>query len=158
VGPSRIEVTGDTDLAGTSPYNQRLSERRAETVRDYIVAHGVARDDIQITALGKTDPAIPTADGVREPRNRRVEIVITPRNAPMAQTTQPPFRGQGMPPADQGATPAGYAYPPPPRNGIMATPVNAPVQQPADSRPISSIPRTNEPPPAGPIGRRIPFP
>ena len=73
---TRIAVTGYTDLAGTAQYNQRLSERRAESVRAELVKLGVPNDEIVTVGRGKTDPIVPTADGVREPRNRRVEIVM----------------------------------------------------------------------------------
>jgi outer membrane protein OmpA-like peptidoglycan-associated protein len=73
---TRIAVTGYTDLAGTAQYNQRLSERRAESVRAELVKLGVPSDEIVTTGRGKNDPIVPTADGVREPRNRRVEIVM----------------------------------------------------------------------------------
>jgi OOP family OmpA-OmpF porin len=73
---TRIAVTGYTDLAGTAQYNQRLSERRAESVRAELVRLGVPNDEIVTIGRGKNDPVVPTADGVREPRNRRVEIVM----------------------------------------------------------------------------------
>jgi len=73
---TRIAVTGYTDLAGTAQYNQRLSERRAASVRNELVKLGVPSDEIVTIGRGKNDPVVPTADGVREPRNRRVEIVM----------------------------------------------------------------------------------
>jgi outer membrane protein OmpA-like peptidoglycan-associated protein len=96
-GPSRIAVVGNTDSSGTAGYNVELSQRRAETVRRYMVAHGIARGDIEIRAMGKSDPAVRTADGVREPRNRRVEIVITPRNAPVASRGATPVEAMTIP-------------------------------------------------------------
>lgn len=73
---TRINVTGYTDMAGTAAYNQRLSERRAATVRAELIRLGIPADEIVTIGRGKNDPAVPTADGVREPRNRRVEIVM----------------------------------------------------------------------------------
>jgi outer membrane protein OmpA-like peptidoglycan-associated protein len=95
-GPARIAVIGNTDLSGTNNYNLVLSRHRADTVRNYMIAHGVDPRDIGVQALGKTDPAVRTADGVREPRNRRVEIVITPMGRPSAPVTsmnapRPPY-------------------------------------------------------------------
>jgi outer membrane protein OmpA-like peptidoglycan-associated protein len=81
-GPAEIDITGNTDLAGTAAYNMVLSKRRAITVRNYMVAHGVDPSEISVHWLGKSNPAVPTADGVRDPRNRRVEIVITPEAPP----------------------------------------------------------------------------
>jgi outer membrane protein OmpA-like peptidoglycan-associated protein len=75
-GSARIAVTGYTDLAGTQQYNLGLSKRRADTVRAALVQQGVPDGVIAETWRGKESPAVPTADGVREPRNRRVEIVI----------------------------------------------------------------------------------
>jgi OmpA-OmpF porin, OOP family len=73
---TRIEVAGHADRSGTPQYNQRLSQRRAEAVASELVARGVGRGDIGVTAFGESRPLVPTADGVREPQNRRVEIVL----------------------------------------------------------------------------------
>jgi len=70
----RILVTGHADRAGPEPYNAALSLRRAEAVRAALVAAGTAARRIAVTALGESAPAVPTGDGVREPRNRRTEI------------------------------------------------------------------------------------
>jgi OOP family OmpA-OmpF porin len=74
--PTRLEVAGHADRTGTPQYNQALSRRRAETVAEELVKRGIARQDISITALGETQPLVATADGVREPQNRRVEIIL----------------------------------------------------------------------------------
>ncbi|WP_207538676.1 OmpA family protein [Sabulicella rubraurantiaca] len=76
VGATRIEVSGHADRSGTPQYNQRLSERRAEAVAAELVRRGVARSQIGVQAFGESRPLVPTADGVREPQNRRVEIVL----------------------------------------------------------------------------------
>ncbi|MCA3272040.1 MAG: OmpA family protein [Roseomonas sp.] len=76
VGPARIEVAGHADSSGAPQYNMTLSRRRAEIVAEELVRRGIARQDISITASGETKPAIITADGVREPQNRRVEIIL----------------------------------------------------------------------------------
>ncbi|WP_395675263.1 OmpA family protein [Inquilinus sp.] len=73
---TRIDVTGHTDRSGSDKYNQALSVRRAEAVRRELVADGVADNEIVTRGVGEADPLVPTADGVREPQNRRVEIVI----------------------------------------------------------------------------------
>jgi len=73
---TRIEVAGHADRSGTPQYNQRLSQRRADVVASELVARGVSRSDIVVTAFGESRPLVPTADGVREPQNRRVEIVL----------------------------------------------------------------------------------
>ncbi len=71
-----IVATGHADRSGTPAYNQRLSERRAAAVKTTLVREGVAANTIETSGKGEGDPLVPTADGVREPRNRRVEIVF----------------------------------------------------------------------------------
>ncbi|WP_376091087.1 OmpA family protein [Roseomonas sp. CCTCC AB2023176] len=73
---TRIEVAGHADRSGTPQYNQRLSQRRAEVVAAELARNGVARQNIVVQAFGESRPLVPTADGVREPQNRRVEIVL----------------------------------------------------------------------------------
>jgi opacity protein-like surface antigen len=75
-GSVKLQVTGYTDLSGSAGYNQRLSERRANAVANALAALGVARSDMAVTGRGMNDPRVPTAPGVREPQNRRVEIVF----------------------------------------------------------------------------------
>jgi len=74
--PVQIQVTGYTDRSGSPGYNQRLSERRASNVADALVRLGVPRSDMMISGRGENENRVPTADGVREPQNRRVEIVF----------------------------------------------------------------------------------
>ena len=75
-GTTRIEVAGHADRSGTPQYNQRLSQRRAEAVAAELSQRGVSRSQITVQAFGESRPLVPTADGVREPQNRRVEIVL----------------------------------------------------------------------------------
>ena len=76
VATTRIEVDGHADKSGTPAYNQRLSMRRAQAVAGELVRLGVTRSAIDIQAFGDTKPLVPTAAGVREPQNRRVEIIL----------------------------------------------------------------------------------
>jgi len=71
-----VLVIGHTDAVGTDQINDALSRQRAETVRVALIAHGIAPENITAIGRGKRDPVVPTADGVAEPRNRRVEIVV----------------------------------------------------------------------------------
>ncbi len=73
---TRIEVDGHTDRSGTAAYNQGLSQRRAQAVASELIRLGVPRDAITVQGFGETRPLVPTADGVREPQNRRVEIIL----------------------------------------------------------------------------------
>ncbi|WP_431268185.1 OmpA family protein [Dankookia sp. P2] len=76
VQTTRIEVAGHADRSGSAEYNQRLSQRRADAVAAELVRQGIARNEIAVSAYGESRPLVPTADGVREPQNRRVEIVL----------------------------------------------------------------------------------
>lgn len=71
-----IKATGYTDLSGTEPYNLKLSVRRAEAVKAMLVAQGIPADEISVVGKGKSDPLVPTKDGVREAQNRRVTITL----------------------------------------------------------------------------------
>lgn len=73
--PVQIQVTGYTDRSGSPGYNQRLSERRANNVAKALAALGVPKTQMLVGGRGENDNRVPTADGVREPQNRRVEIV-----------------------------------------------------------------------------------
>ena len=73
---TRIEVNGYADTSGSPQYNQGLSMRRAQTVAAELVRNGVGKQEIAIKAFGETVLLVPTGDGVREPQNRRVEIII----------------------------------------------------------------------------------
>ncbi len=71
-----IVVIGHTDRVGPVPYNDTLSLRRAERLRDELVKVGIAADRIRVEGRGEREPLVPTPDEVAEPRNRRVEISI----------------------------------------------------------------------------------
>jgi len=75
-GRVQIQITGYTDTSGSPGYNQRLSERRANAVATALERLGVPRSDMAVSGRGENDLRVPTPDGVREPQNRRVEIVF----------------------------------------------------------------------------------
>lgn len=72
-----VVVAGNTDTSGSSAYNQALSARRAAVVREALIANGISAAAIRTEAFGETNLAKPTADGVREPLNRRSEVTIS---------------------------------------------------------------------------------
>ena len=73
---SRIEATGHADRSGRDSYNISLSQRRAQAVATELIRLGVAAKNIAISWKGEREPLVSTPDGVREPQNRRVEIVF----------------------------------------------------------------------------------
>jgi OmpA-OmpF porin, OOP family len=73
---TRIEVNGYTDTSGTPQYNQGLSVRRAKAVQAELIKDGVPANAITIQGFGEAHLLVPTGPGVREPQNRRVEIII----------------------------------------------------------------------------------
>ncbi len=72
----RLFVDGHTDDIGDATYNQGLSERRAQAVRDYLVQAGVPADVIEMKGFGKTQPLVDARTAQARARNRRVEIGI----------------------------------------------------------------------------------
>src|SRR5262245_49926983 len=75
-GNARITATGHTDTSGPEAYNMALSLRRANAVKDALVRNGVPAQAITVIGRGEKGLLVQTGDGVREPQNRRVEIVI----------------------------------------------------------------------------------
>ena len=74
--PVKLRLTGHADRAGPTRYNQRLSLRRAEAVKAALARLGIAGSDVAVFAKGESEPLVATADGVREPQNRRVQIIL----------------------------------------------------------------------------------
>ncbi len=100
-GSAQISVKGHTDTSGNSDYNQALSERREQAVTDALVQLGVPLSAINGSAVGETQPAVQTADNVREAQNRRVDIQVAAPPPPPAPAATPP-------------APMAEAAPPPP--------------------------------------------
>lgn len=71
-----MTCTGHTDTAGSANYNMARSLRRASSVKNALVKEGVPATSITVVGCGETALLVPTKDGVREPQNRRVEIVV----------------------------------------------------------------------------------
>ena len=75
-GSGNIRIAGHADKSGTNMYNDALSKRRADAVRAKLEQGGVARTKSTVEAFGESRPLVNTADDVREPQNRRVEVTI----------------------------------------------------------------------------------
>ncbi len=74
--PCEINIIGHCDRTGSREYNIRLSLARAQAVHTWLKTNGAADQTFKVESYGEEDPLIPTPDGVAEPRNRRVEILI----------------------------------------------------------------------------------
>ena len=77
-GSAQVVLAGHTDKSGSDQYNQGLSQRRADAVKGYLGGKGVPDAAMSTEAFGESKPLVDTADGVREPQNRRVEITFGP--------------------------------------------------------------------------------
>ena len=75
-GIAEINLVGHTDRAGSDQYNLELSMRRANAVREALVALGISDADILVAGQGEFQPIVPTEDGMREPQNRRVSVTL----------------------------------------------------------------------------------
>jgi outer membrane protein OmpA-like peptidoglycan-associated protein len=73
----RLQVEGHTDSIGTDEYNRRLSEQRAEAVRDYLVAQGISSEAITSSGFGKSEPVASNDTPEGRQQNRRVELVVS---------------------------------------------------------------------------------
>lgn len=73
---SQVEVIGHTDTFAAKDYNQQLSLQRAVAIKQRLVHDGLDPKSISVVGRGELDLAVPTPDGVHEPRNRRVEITV----------------------------------------------------------------------------------
>ena len=71
-----VVVVGHTDAVGTDAFNDELARKRADVIRSALIGRGVAPTDVVAIGRGKRELLVPTPDGVAEPRNRRVEIVV----------------------------------------------------------------------------------
>ena len=77
-GNARVMLAGHTDRSASVRYNLALSQRRNASVQSYLTGRGISGGNITSEAFGESRPRVPTADGVREPQNRRVEITYGP--------------------------------------------------------------------------------
>jgi outer membrane protein OmpA-like peptidoglycan-associated protein len=104
----KVQVEGYTDNIGSDEYNQKLSEERADGVRDYLVSQSVKDDNVTAAGYGKSNPVADNSSNAGRAQNRRVQLVVSgdaigvQESAPGAQSQAP------------SATPAGAPAPPPP--------------------------------------------
>ncbi len=75
-GAGKATLVGHSDRSGAAGANQRSALQRANAVRDYLERRGVASAQLELASQGEDRPIIATADGVREPQNRRVDVIL----------------------------------------------------------------------------------
>ncbi|HEX5234039.1 MAG TPA: OmpA family protein [Silvibacterium sp.] len=105
----KLQVEGYTDNVGSEDYNQKLSEERADAVRDYLVSQGVSQDNISAAGYGMSDPVAENSTAAGRAQNRRVELVVS-GNAIGVQEQGP---GAGNPQPAAPNPPAQPTAPPP---------------------------------------------
>jgi outer membrane protein OmpA-like peptidoglycan-associated protein len=106
----KLQVEGYTDNIGSDEYNQKLSQQRADAVRDFLVVQGVQAGNITSTGYGKSQPVADNSTNAGRAQNRRVQLVVsgnaigvqeqapTQQNSQPAQPVQPPPQSQNPPP------------------------------------------------------------
>lgn len=75
-GAISISISGHTDATGSVPLNDELAHKRAQTISELLIQQGIDRTHLAVSSHGKGNQLVPTADGVAEPRNRRVEVIV----------------------------------------------------------------------------------
>jgi hypothetical protein len=114
-GDARIVVTGHTDTVGPAEHNLELSLQRAGVVANELMRQGVPSTDITTFGRGEEDLLVATADGVSDPRNRRVEIVVPvppPPPAPVAEVAPPVEVEPAAPPVEEEPGPFAFTVGP----------------------------------------------
>ncbi|HEY3278698.1 MAG TPA: OmpA family protein [Syntrophorhabdaceae bacterium] len=71
-----VSIVGHSDRTGTRAKNYDLSRERAQRVRELLTSRGASAAILEVDSHGQDNPLVPTADGVAEPRNRRVEVTV----------------------------------------------------------------------------------
>jgi outer membrane protein OmpA-like peptidoglycan-associated protein len=168
----RLSIEGFTDSTGSAEYNQKLSEKRAQTVRDFLVAQGVNEQNITAQGLGEENPVASNDTAAGRQMNRRVDLVVSGESIQSARSQGAAAPAGGTAGAvnsqsgyTQSTTTNSVSSPatsnpanavPTPDAGLPAAPVqNAPQQTPNPAKPQTTTPQTNPqqqtltPPPHG---------
>jgi len=113
-----LQVEGYTDNVGSDEFNQKLSEQRADSVRDYLISQGISADSITSKGFGKTNPIASNDTAKGRQQNRRVEIVVSGGaigGTPAEPGEQPAAPAAPANPATPSAPANPGALPPPPQ-------------------------------------------
>ncbi len=158
----RLQIEGFTDNVGKPDYNQKLSERRAQTVRDFLASQGVNQQNITAQGFGESNPVASNDTAAGRQMNRRVDLVVSGESIQSARSQQQPGGVAPTAPGTAGAVgaasnsaaPAGTTTQPAtasPSTSNPASGVNtpaAPNTQPQTTQPQTTSPQTTTPPPA----------
>jgi outer membrane protein OmpA-like peptidoglycan-associated protein len=106
----KLQIEGYTDSIGSDEYNQRLSEKRAGSVRDYLVDAGVSINNVMAQGMGKTDPIADNKTAAGRKLNRRVEMIVSGES--IGTTTTAPGDSSVTPPATPAPAPPATTTPP----------------------------------------------
>jgi outer membrane protein OmpA-like peptidoglycan-associated protein len=115
----KLQVEGYTDSIGSDEYNQKLSEERAEGVRDYLVAQSVPDDNVTARGFGKDDPVADNSTDQGRAQNRRVELVVSGAAIGIQQSA-PGAQGENQPPVQTQPASQSYTASQPPSNSNMS--------------------------------------
>jgi outer membrane protein OmpA-like peptidoglycan-associated protein len=116
----KLQVEGYTDSVGSDEYNQKLSEERADGVKDFLIAQSVSQANITAAGYGKSDPIADNSTASGRAQNRRVELVVSgaaiglEQSAPGAQSTTPTTPSPTSPAGNSAANAgqSGVSHPP----------------------------------------------
>jgi outer membrane protein OmpA-like peptidoglycan-associated protein len=120
----KVQVEGYTDNIGSDEYNQKLSERRAGSVRDYFVSQSVPEPNLSAAGYGKTHPVADNSTNAGRSQNRRVELVVSgaaigiEQSAPGAQSQSQPAPAAQPAQPGQSADSSSQPAVPPDRSGV----------------------------------------
>jgi outer membrane protein OmpA-like peptidoglycan-associated protein len=118
----KVQVEGYTDNIGSDEYNQKLSEQRANSVRDYLVSNNVADSNVTAKGFGKSSPIADNSTNAGRAANRRVQLVVSGGVIGVG-SSEPGATSQAPAPGSQQAPP-----PPPPPQGNLSGTSNPPQQ------------------------------
>jgi outer membrane protein OmpA-like peptidoglycan-associated protein len=107
----KIQIEGYTDNIGSDEYNQKLSQQRADQVRDYITSHGISPSNVTATGFGKADPIADNSTSAGRAKNRRVQLVVS-GNAIGVQQSAPGGAADAAPAPAPNPNASGVSNPP----------------------------------------------
>src|SRR6185312_8464667 len=135
----KVQVEGYTDSTGTPDYNQQLSERRAMTVRDYLIGQGINLNNVTAQGFGQNDPVASNATASGRQQNRRVQMVVSGEpigNVASAQGMPSSGPGDQAQPEPQGENPNAQPAGTPAAPQMQQTPQTQSPQMPQQQPPV----------------------